>query len=208
MKQQYHGHWGIALVLLSLYICAANVYAQENGELYRWDIASLQPPILRPGGSASAAAANGWKIIFTGSGTFRIDQPPRIEGPRIGSGVTGGGTWAVQDPQGNVTPCGTYDVVEVISFRLAPGTALGTVTQDLIGAREDQRAGVAVLRVLFSDGGRGILILSSRLGGTPDFVVEGISATDDFINYFNVSPVVGSVDANHISFHILRNKNQ
>jgi TAT (twin-arginine translocation) pathway signal sequence len=160
--------------------------ADGDGRI-RWDLISLVFPNISAGGSDIAAATTdfhhpetayttpGSILTLTGSGTFR---------PRQSRQVTGGGTWTSNNPvaPGN----GTYRVTELVSWVLAPGTLAGnTALVDHIGNLADTRAGLAVLRIEYSDGLGGILFLSCNLG-SPASVVEGINASRGFVNFFAV----------------------
>ncbi len=84
---------------------------------------------------------------------------------------------------------------------MAPGTPGALV--DLIGDKADARAGLAVLRISYSDGSEGVLVVSCKLPvGTPDSVLEGITASKGFTDFWNrVAPVDG-VNANRTVFHV------
>jgi hypothetical protein len=161
----------------------------------RWDIISLQPPNILPNGVASALAEDGSKITLTGNGTFVAPG-----GGRGGSSAaTGGGTWETRDNADNVTGSGTYEVTGLVLWKQAPGT---NAAIDLIGNPAERSAGLAVLTVEYDDGGRGILVVSCHLAGTPNSVFEGVNASKGFVHYYdNVAPVAG-VDANRTLFHV------
>ena len=114
--------------------------------------------------SASALAADGSMITLTGSGTFQPDDPEE---------VTGGGTWIV-----STGASGTYHVTELVRFNLAPGSV----------SNPSIHAGLAFLRIAYSDGSRGVLAVSCHLPGTPDAVAEGSTASKGFVDYFNLQP--------------------
>jgi hypothetical protein len=116
--------------------------------------------------TASASAADGSMITLTGSGTFHPDDPDE---------VTGGGTWAV-----STGGSGSFKVTNLVRFSLAPGR----VSDPSI------HAGLAFLRVTYSDGSRGILAVSCMLPGTPANVAEGITASKGFVDYFNLQEAV------------------
>jgi len=118
------------------------------------------------GSTASALADDGSMITLTGSGTFHADDPEE---------VTGGGTWTVF-PGGN----GTYKVTGLVRFNLAPGSV----------SNPNIHAGLAFLRIAYSDGSRGILAVSCMLPGTPANVAEGITASKGFVDYFNLQTAV------------------
>ena len=147
-----------------------------------------------PGGSASASAVDGSKITMTGTGTF---VAPAGEN-ETSSAVTGGGTWEIFPP-GSSTPStnGTYEVEGLVRFDEEPVGTLGDLvppvkdfTPGFIDDLEDAHAGLAILRIRYSDGDRGILVLSCMLDGTPASVLEGITASKSFVDFYNsVQPV-------------------
>ena len=173
---------------------------EEKGRV-RWDIINLAfttPLVVSEGGPASALANDGSKITLTGSGTFRSNGGDS-------ENVTGGGNWTTFAAAGGATTgSGTYKVKKLVSFVLAPGTQVALT--DTIGPVANSRAGLAVLRVAYSDGSEGVLVVSCHLGGavvTPDSVFEGITASKGFVDYWNrVAPVTG-VAGGRTNFHIL-----
>ena len=100
-----------------------------------------------------------------------------------------------------MTGSGTYKVSGFVEFHLAPGTV--PLPNDTIGNLADVRAGLAVLRIDYSDGARGILVISCHFTGTPDSVFEGITASKAFVDYWNreVAPAPPG-DANRTAFHV------
>lgn len=130
--------------------------AQANEGTVRWHI----------GGTASALAKDNLTITLTGSGTFK---------PGNGQQVTGGGTW--QTFSGTTsTGSGTYTVTRLVSWEQAPAS--------LGAADPTSTAGLAVLRIAYSDESRGILVVSCRIG-VPG-VFEGIAVSKGFVGYANV----------------------
>lgn len=117
--------------------------------------------------SASALAVDGSSIALAGTGTFAPDDPDE---------VTGGGTWAV-----STGGSGSFRVTRLIRFDLAPGSVSDDPTI---------HAGLAFLRITYSDGSRGILAVSCMLDGTPANVAEGATASKGFVDYFNMQPQV------------------
>lgn len=111
---------------------------------------------------APAKAQDGSTITFKGSGTFDVGDADE---------VTGGGTWSLSTGQS-----GTYRVTSLVKFDLAPGFA---------PVRPDFRAGLAFLRIAYSDRSRGFLVVGCHLPGTPDSVAEGIIASKGFVLYWN-----------------------
>jgi hypothetical protein len=75
-------------------------------------------------------------------------------------------------------------VTGVVRFEEAPGTLLGTGLTDTIDDLENTHAGLLILSILYSDGERGILVLSCTLVGTPSIVYEGVTASKGFVNFF------------------------
>ena len=170
----------------------------------RWDLIHLSndnPPVLSAGGIDWAKAADGSQITLTGSGTF-LSVPGRGE-PHA---VTGGGTWETLDSTGASTGSGTYDVSALVSFDEIPGVTPAVGADDMIGDPLDSRAGLVILRVLYSDGEEGVLTISCHGGGpvlAPASVFEGITVTKGFVGYVDRGKPAAGVDANRTSFHIL-----
>jgi hypothetical protein len=75
---------------------------------------------------------------------------------------------------------------------------------DLIDPVAEKSTGLAVLRITYSDGQHGILVVSCTGATAPAFMFEGITATKEFTDYKSPVPPVGGVDANRTLFHILR----
>jgi hypothetical protein len=167
---------------------------EVRAQTVQWDIIripSFSPLTLMPGGVASALAQDGSQISVTGEGTFVVEKPTT---------VTGGGVWLTRDPVGSVTGFGTYQVTEVLTFVEEPGT-LPPGTIDNIGKIADFRGGLAVLRITYSDGSKGVLVVSchSPVGGP--LIPEGISATKGFVPYWFFVPPIAGVDGNRTNFH-------
>ena len=159
-----------------------------DGPRFRWDILTPAAAIT-PGGQLSAKASDGSLLTMTGSGTFRPGHP---------DDVTGGGTWTTAG--GAVgSQSGTYRVRSLVTFTQAPG-ALPPDSVDLIGRVADARAGFAVLRIGYSNGSSGVLCFSCMLPGSPDSVLEGITASMGFVDFWN------SVVAPQTIFHVVRRR--
>ena len=122
---------------------------------FSWNVG---PPIA--GDPAVAKAADGSTITLIGTGTFIAGDPDE---------VTGGGTWNL-----STGGSGTFRVTGLIRFDLAPGS---------VPAFPDFRAGLAFLRISYSDNSRGILVASCHLPGTPDSVFEGATASKGYSDY-------------------------
>ena len=187
---------GAILLLLPLVIVN---YARSNGDgdetKIRWDIISVNfaTGTLSAGGIASARANDNSKLTLTGSGTFEPNDPEE---------VTGGGAWTTFNSSGATTGSGTYGVKRLVRWELAPGTP--PLPNDNIGNLADNRAGLVVLRIRYSDGTQGILVVSCHLVGTPDTVFEGITASKGFVDYWNrETPPAPPGNANRTTFHIV-----
>lgn len=179
-----------------LWVVTAGSLAYGQAAHVRWDIVSLAPPIS-PGGIASAKANDNSTITLTGSGTFVAPAG----GDGTSSAATGGGTWQTFSPAGIPTGAGTYQVTGLVRWDKAPG-ALPPAVPDLIGNPAERSAGLAVLRVEYSDGSRGILVASCALPGAPASIFEGITASKSFVDYWNRVPPVPGVNANRTLFHV------
>jgi hypothetical protein len=173
----------------------------------RWDlihIASFSPVTIQAGGEDSAKANEGSMITLTGSGTFLVRN-----GAGLPKGVTGGGTWETFDNTGKNTGGGTYKVTSLVSWDNAPGSpGAGAVDKIGDGTLADNRGGLVVLRIEYSDGSKGVLTVSCHQPGAgpptaPDTVFEGITATKSYVDYWNRVAPVGGVDGNRTLFHVL-----
>ncbi len=154
--------------------------ASSSEQKFRWDIVSL---VAGSVGIASAKANDNSKITLTGSGTFETNDKDE---------VTGGGTWETFSSNGTSTGSGSYTVTGLVGFELAPGTLGG-----------DTRAGLAILRIAYSDGSQGILVASCHLPGTPADVFEGVTASKGNVDFWNrIAPMAG-VNENRTLFHAL-----
>jgi hypothetical protein len=192
-----------AIACAAALLIPAGASAGTSTHLYRWDIIHLSgpPPVTTtlPGGMASACAASSCDnmITLTGRGTFRAnpDQP---------QAVTGGGTWTTT---GFGADSGTYKVTGFVSFEVAPGTLPSPpFTDGVTGVAADARAGLAVLRIAYSDGDQGVLIVSCDQPGTPPNlpIVEGITASKGFVDYWNrLAPESAPPFGNRTTFHVL-----
>jgi hypothetical protein len=206
---------GLILLVLPL-VFALHAMASGDGDRketkYRWDIvhiSSFSPVTANQGGFASALANDGSKITVTGHGTFEPQEPDE---------VTGGGTWTTFAADGTtVTGTGTYRVRELVRFNVAPGVQTAGLIDNIpgaIGDLTDQRAGLLIVKIAYSDGSKGILVVSCHLNGGPDFVTrpaapasifEGITASKSYTDYWNRVPPIGApnpVDGNRTLFHV------
>jgi hypothetical protein len=171
--------------------------ASASNHDMRWDIVSINfgTGTVSAGGVASARANDGSKITLTGSGAFRSN-------PGNSQDVTGGGTWQTFDATGGATGSGGYTVTGFVSFILAPGGP--PLPNDNIANRADIRAGLLVVRIAYSDGSEGTLLVSCHLVGTSDAVFEGVTASKGYVDYWNrEAPPAPPGDANRTAFHVI-----
>lgn len=169
----------VGLAIAATLSLASGIIAFADGTMMRWDIVGVDttttPFTIVAGGTDTAAAVDGSTISVTGSGTFVVGESDE---------VTGGGTWKTVGSDGT-TANGTYKVTGLVRFDLAPGTFTSLPLLDGIGSPANGRSGLALLKVAYSDGARGILVVSCHLGGTPNPVFEGTTATKGFVDYLN-----------------------
>ena len=195
---------GIVVPLAVLSIRADNDHGATR---MRWDIihiSSFAPLTINAGGQASAKANNGSWITISGSGTFLVNA-----GKGQPHAVTGGGVWETFDEDGTSTASGTYEVTGLVVWNNVEGSPVpGTIDNIGDGTLADNRAGLLVLQIRYSDGASGSMVVSCHLPGvgppeTPETVFEGITATKAFVAYWNrVAPAAG-VDGNRTLFHVL-----
>ena len=194
MKSKVVWTSGITFLFLTVLLAIAAPAANAKAKHVRWDIISLSGTTVSAGGSASASANDGSEITLTGMGTFVA--------PASGKGsnaVTGGGTWTIDTPSAS----GTYEVKGLVRFDEALGTLVGTGTTDTIDDLEDAHSGLAVLTILYSDGDRGILVVSCHLPiGTPATIFEGVTVSKGSVDYWNREAPVAGVNENRTAFHI------
>jgi hypothetical protein len=191
-------------VLLSMAGQVPVAYAQATH--IRWDLITVTVTAvpftitIDAGGSASAFANDNSEITLTGSGTFVAPAG----GGGTSDAVTGGGTWQTSDPLGIATGSGTYQVTGLVRWEVAPGNQDGVV--DHIGTGATYRAGLAVLRIEYSDGEAGVLTLSCMGLGTtsPAGVFEGITASKGYVDYWNREAPSIPNDENFTNFHVVR----
>lgn len=198
MNRQTTGGWLVGIAVVLFFVAAAVSPAFGQAAHVRWDIVTIDfaAGTVDAGGMASAKAADLSTITITGSGTFVA--PGGGEG--TSGATTGGGTWATFDSGGLATGSGTYWVTGLVRWEKAPGTP--PPLTNLIGGPGDPSAGLAVLRIQYSDGQRGVLVVSCHLVGTPDSVFEGITASKGYVDYFDPVPPVPGVDGNRTLFHV------
>lgn len=157
---------------------------RDHGDHLRgtWDFVKADAVTLTAvrGGTATAFADDGSKIILTGGGTFRIPSG------RVG----GGGSWQTFDAAGNVIDSGWYRVKSFISWEPAPGLHPPSPPYfDGVGNFDDTQAGNLHLIIDYLDGTEGVLTVSCHLSEnqipkTPGTVFEGMHATKGYADYF------------------------
>ncbi len=189
---------GIAVLLFSILVSVSVAFGQAAH--VRWDIFSEQGGNFLPGGVGAALANDGSKIVLMGSGTFVAPAG----GGGTSSAATGGGTWQTFSSSNVPTGSGTYEVTGLVRWEEAPGRG-GNPQTDFIDPSDPRSPGLAVLRIEYSDGSHGILVVSCRFARfDPASVFEGITASKGFVDYWNRVPPVPGVDANRTLFHILQ----
>ncbi len=122
--------------------------------------------------SASATAADGLKIIVTGAGTFVAPAG----GGGTSSAATGGGNWETRDASNVVTGSGTYQVTGLVRWERALA---------FVPSIPGSTAGLAVLRVEYSDGSAGTMTISCRISGAQPGRFEGVTASKGFVDFWN-----------------------
>ena len=188
---------GIAVLLFSNLASVSVAFGQAAH--VRWDIVSVQGGNFLPGGVAAALAEDGSKIVLTGSGTFVAPAG----GDGTSSAATGGGTWQTFSSSNVPTGNGTYDVTGLVRWEEGLGRA--NPPTDFIDPSHPAGDGLAVLRIEYSDGTHGILVVSCIFARfTPASVFEGVTASKGFVDYWHHVSTVPGVDANRTLFHILK----
>jgi hypothetical protein len=186
----------LAIAVLAPTLTVSKVKGDTDDVQVRWDIVHISDfslPVLNAGGQASARAEDNSKLTVTGTGTFKPWDP---------NGVTGGGTWQTFDASGASTGSGMYLVTGLIKFSVAPGS-LPTTAVDNIGNAANAHSGLVFLHIRYSDGSRGVLVISCHLPvGSSVSTFEGITVSKGFVDYWNHDLAVAGVDANRNVFHI------
>jgi hypothetical protein len=192
---------GAVAVVLSLFSGVAR--GDEDSLKIRWDIQHYPNLVLQPGGEAFADAANRSKIRLTGSGTFKIRLTSSGTFKTDRDDVTGGGTWETFNASKALTGGGSYRVLNLVSWYVAPGTLPCPPVTDVIAPCADARAGLAVLKIQYSHGGVGKLVVSCQLpvGSSPS-TYEGITVSMGFVDYY--LPENPDLTMNGTIFHVVR----
>src|SRR4051794_21506136 len=200
MKRSLWTGFLVAAVLAVAAAGTAGASRQASGLKVRWDIASFDfaknPVAVSAGGVATSRASDGSKIVLTGSGTFGG-----------AAADLGGGRRTASDPKGASGGTGTHTGRSLISFYGAAGTfgdPTGKLTLgDQIGNAADARAGLVVLGISYSDGSQGVLVVGSRLQGSPASSFAGITATKGSVAYWNREAPTGKRNADRTIFHVV-----
>jgi hypothetical protein len=171
------GHVAAALLLVA--VSASSALAQA--EHVRWDLVIFAPPNVSAGGTATASAQDNSTIAMTGSGTFVAPGG----GPGSNSSTTGGGMWSTFNAAGTMTGTGSYIVTGLVRWDREPGKSLpAVVTNDTIDDGTPS-AGLVVLRIAYSDGSNGTLVVSCNLPPPNAQMFEGITATKGVVDYWH-----------------------
>ena len=171
----------------------------------RWDIIQISISgseiTVFPGGISTSVAAlipaqgtgDNSTITLTGTGTFEPSKPHK---------VTGGGTWATAMEDGTPIASGHYRVTEFLFWKESGGSLPSGIT-DGFGNPADVVTGLAILRVHYSDGEDGIMVVSCSFGPpVPAAAFEGTTATKGVIDYSNPTSKNG-LDGNTF-FHLMQ----
>jgi hypothetical protein len=189
---------GLSIIVLMV---VASQFAFAQATNVRWDIITVNFLALTvdSGGMASATANDGSYITMTGSGTFVAPGG----GNGTSSAATGGGTWTTHTSGGAATGAGTYAVTGVVRWDRAPfPPGAPPPLTDLIEPSAVRTTGLAILRITYSDGQRGILVVSCTGVTAPAFMFEGITATKGFEDFKSPVPPVPGVNGNRTLFHV------
>jgi hypothetical protein len=198
----------IGMAVSSFAWLAARADGGGGATHFRWDLIHVFGSfgnVISAGGFDSASAADGSEITLTGSGTFLSESGEGEHGDDREGAVTGGGTWATFDKGGASTGSGTYAVTGLVSFENAGPNGVPPPTLiDTIGSYLDARGGLLVLKIVYSDGERGVLTVSCHGPvNVPDTVFEGITATKGIVGYVDRGKPAAGVDGNRTILHVL-----
>jgi hypothetical protein len=189
---------GLSIIVL---MAAASPFAFAQATHVRWDIITVDfvAHTVDTGGVASATANDGSYMTMSGSGTFVAPAG----GNGTSSAATGGGTWTTYTSGGVATGTGTYVVTGLARWDRAPfPPGSPPPLTDLIEPSAVRTTGLAVLRITYSDGQRGTLLISCTGSTAPPSMFEGITATKQYIDYKSNVPAVPGVDGNRTLFHV------
>jgi hypothetical protein len=197
--------YGAATLCCLFALCGGSI--ARGQEKLRWDMVTVQfrapsaPNVVSAGGADSAVNndVNGQpklRITITGSGTFSPWDP---------TDVTGGGDYMIRNLKGDVVDSGSYTVTALVSWTLDSPQLPATVNNVTNTSPEDFRNGLAIFLVAYSDGSKGILIVSCAGPGATENPYEGISVIKGLVHYQVPDAPVANVDANRTVFVVLHN---
>lgn len=180
MKANRHWLFAAAILLVVPLLVASYSRGERNEARFQWDLIRVVlingVPTLQPGATDTAKAPDNSVISLTGEGTFMPGEPHE---------VTGGGTWLITDATEHVLGTGTYRVTQLVRFDAAPGSIPAAIN-DTVGDRTHATSGLVFLAIRYSDGSRGILVVSCMLPvGSPASMFEGVTASKGFVDFFN-----------------------
>jgi len=159
------------------------------------------PNIVSAGGADSAvnndaAGMPKLRITITGSGTFAPWDP---------TDVTGGGDYTIRNLKGDVVDTGSYTVTALVSWTLDSPQLPANVNNVTNASAEDFRNGLAIFRIAYTDGSKGILVVSCAGPGATENPYEGISVIKGLVHFQVPDVPVANVDANRTVFVVLHN---
>ena len=105
-------------------------------------------------------------------------------GPGSDASTTGGGTWTTCNAAATVCTNGTYVVTGLVRWDPEPGKSLPAVITNYTIDDGVPTAGLVVLRIAYSDGSNGTLVVSCNLPPGNPQMFEGITATKDVVDYW------------------------
>jgi hypothetical protein len=172
----------IALVLLGLLLGAVLSATsalgdhQRGGKIVRWDLLEITNGTAVAGGENVATdPESGQSLTITGSGDVR---------PRSREAF-GGGTWVLEDVDGNEIANGSYHVTKFVSFRrLRGGNFAATGLIDAVGDPNETSSGIMKVKVRALPEGAppeeaidAVLEVHCHLPGTVEETFEGVRIT-------------------------------
>ncbi len=185
----------IGVLAAGMFLVAGPTNAFAQAQFFQWDIVNVLSGSPLPGGVASAFANDNSKITLTSTGTFLA--PP--SGARFTALIkSGSGTWetfarsTTSSGPGASTGSGTYRaLIGPAAAWKQVGTFPGT----------DGRGGLLVLDIVYSDGDRGVLVVSCRGAvGAPAGQFEGVTATKGVVDYWARQAPRAGVEGNRTLF--------
>ncbi len=186
----------IGVLATGMFLVAGPTNALAQGaQFFHWDIVNVLPGSPPTGGVASALANDGSKITLTSTGTFFATPP----GARFVAFVKGGGgTWqtfsrSTSTTPGTLTGSGTY---RPLIGAAAAWKDLGPTST----SRPTLHGGLLVVEIVYSDGDRGVLVVSCALPPAGPGVFEGVTATKGEVDYWARQAPRPGVEGNRTVF--------